>query len=122
MTEVFPDEDYRFHLRFERGSVAEFFRPTTEREKILAERRRWLQTAPDTYAALLPDGIPLLEETIELARAEQVLPADFDASRHPTHGAPLLHHPALLALGSSWEPDVLLLKPDSAGRLTLVGA
>jgi hypothetical protein len=65
MTEVFPDEDYRFHLRFERGSFAEFFRPTAAREKLLAERRHWLQSAPQTYAAFLPDGIPLLKETIE---------------------------------------------------------
>ena len=144
MTEVFPDEDYRFHLRFERGGFAEFFRPTAESGNLLAERRRWLHTAPQTYAALLPDGIPLLEETIDLGLTEQTLPAGFaspqtpiqqpptsnlqpatgrppPATRPPTPDTtPTLHHSTLLDLGAAWEPDFLLLKPDSAGRIILV--
>src|SRR6266478_140878 len=132
MTEVFPDEDYRFHLRFQRGSFAEFFRPTAEGGKLLAERRRWLRTAPQTYAALLPDGIPLLEETIELGLAEHVLPDEFRSGQsgiqHPTFDTrdhsttPSLHHTTLLDLGAAWEPDFLVLKPNSAGRIVLVAA
>jgi hypothetical protein len=110
MTELFPDEDYRFNFRFERGSFAGFFAPASGRDQILAERKRWLQSDPRTYAALLPAGIPLLEETIELGLAEQVLPGEF--SSQPSN---------ILALGSAWEPDFLFLKPDSAGQIILVG-
>ena len=132
MTEVFPDEDYRFQLRFERGTIGEFFRPTPGHEKLLAERRHWLHSDPHTYSALLPDGVPLLEETIESARAEQVLPADFDAlhqSINPTthqssfdqSTTPSLLHSSLVELGASWEPDFLLLRPDAASQIVLVG-
>jgi len=152
MTEVFPDEDYRFHLRFERGSFADFFHPTAQREKLLAERRHWLQTAPQTHAALLPDGIPLLEETIELGRAEHLLPDEFRSlhstilqpatcnlqpaasiqpptpgTRHQSNNLSI-HQSIdptswrrLVDLGTAWEPDFLLLKPDSTGRIILVG-
>ena len=64
-------------MRFERGSFGEFFQPTPQNEELLAQRRHWLTVAPQTYAALLPEGIPLLDETFELARAEKTLPAWF---------------------------------------------
>src|SRR5438067_11064670 len=99
MTEIFPDEDYRFNFRFERGSFAAFFGPTPAHEQILAERRRWLQAGPQTYSALLPDGIPLMEATIELGQTEQVLPKDspppqsINPSSHQSNPPiPFLHH------------------------------
>src|SRR2546430_1967175 len=118
MTELFPDEDYRFNFRFDRGSFAGFFAPTSEHDQILAERQRWLQSAPQTYGALLPEGIPLLEEAIELGLAEQVLPKEFPSHRAIT---PPLHHSILLELGATWEPDFLFLKPDSADKIILLG-
>src|SRR2546423_15134728 len=123
LADVFPEADYRFHLRFERGSLREFFRPTAGQKELLPQRRHWLQTAPHTYAALLPDGIPLLEETINLALAEQTLPASFssagDSSPSTQSTNPAIQSstcPArLLELGAAWEPDFLLLKPNSEG-------
>ena len=143
LAEVFPEADYRFHLRFERGSCSEFFRPTSQLEELLAQRRHWLQTAPQSYAALLPDGIPLLEETLDLALAEQTLPPGFcfeqsispaihqsspsDSPSHPSTD-PKIHQPSLpaswrrcLELGTAWEPDFLLLKPDAMDQILLVG-
>ena len=73
LADIFPDEDYRFNFRFQRGSVAEFFRPTEKHNDLIAQRRSWLQTAPSTYAALLSEGIPLLEEAALVAREEQTL-------------------------------------------------
>jgi len=117
LAELFPDTDYRFNFRFERGSISEFFRPTTQREQLLALRRFWLQTAPQTYAALLPEGAPLLEATISLARAEETLSED-SASALVSQAAPWQR---CLELGAAWEPDFLLLKPDPQGALRLVG-
>ena len=74
LAELFPDHDYRFSLRFERGKLQDYFAPTTANAEILAERRRWLSSAPETYAVLLPEGILLLEETIRLAHSWGALP------------------------------------------------
>src|SRR5262252_6408546 len=117
LAELFPDTDYRFNFRFERGSISEFFRPTAQREQLLALRRFWLQTAPQTYAALLTEGAPLLEATISLARVEQTL-SDDSASAFASQTAPLQR---CLELGMAWEPDFLLLKPDPQNTLRLVG-
>jgi dimethylamine monooxygenase subunit A len=116
LADLFPEESYRFHMRFERGSVGEFFRPTEAQDVLIAQRRHWLATAPDTYAALLPDGIPLLDETVSLAQSEQTLPrGDF---------MPLVNsvdaRQRCLALGAAWEPDFLLLKRDHDERIRLL--
>lgn len=68
LADLFPDEDFRFHLRFQRSVPVEFFAATTEHEALIAERRRWLLGEPDVYAALLPPGERLLEEAAQLAR------------------------------------------------------
>jgi len=81
------------------GSVPEFFGATSENAGILLERRRWLNSAPEKYAALLPEGIPLLEEAIETAAQAGVL-----------RGAPTTTPwERCLELGRAWEPDFLLL-------------
>jgi heme-dependent oxidative N-demethylase alpha subunit-like protein len=126
LADVFPEADYSFHLRFERGTFGDFFNPTVRRDELLGQRRHWLQSAPQTYAALLPDGIPLLDETLDLALAEQTLPADFRSPQSTIPSlhhsiTPLLHQSTLLDLGRAWEPDFLLLKPDSTGQIVLVG-
>lgn len=116
LADLFPEENYRFHMRFERGSVSDFFRPTESHDSLIAQRRDWLATAPHTYAALLPDGIPLLDETISLARAEQTLP--------PNAAIGLVNETdtwaCCVGLGMAWEPDFLLLKRDKNERIRLV--
>ena len=69
LANLFPDEDYRFAMRFERGRPADFFAPTDAGPHLLAERERWLNDEPAHYAAMLPGGEPLLEETLDLLRA-----------------------------------------------------
>ena len=91
LSELFPDEDQKFHLRFSRGVPAEYFAPTSDHEAIVAERARWLRGSPGVYSALLPAGIPLLEETAQFAARWHGF--DDPDARPP---AP---HAALLALG-----------------------
>ena len=111
LAELFPDGDYRFQLRFERGEPADFFAPTPKHTELIAERRRWLRVEPQTYAALLPPGEALLEEVVELAgNWNGVIPPD---SATPWQKC--------LALGESWETDYLLLKADEEQKIRLYG-
>jgi len=111
LAKIFPDEDYRFHLRMERNEPADFFAQTHDHAALVAERQRWLRTEPGKYAALLPSGEPLLEEVSRLAQ-------DWNGFTSPGSGAPWS---ALLALGEFWEADFLLLKPDADGEIRLDG-
>src|SRR5712671_4954356 len=128
LADLFPDEDYGFKMRFERGPAGEFFRPTAQHEELIAQRRNWIETDPENCLALLPDGIPLLEETFDFARAETTLPPTFNlqpATCNAPAAAPNFQPAAcnlqpLASLGSSWEPDFLVLKLDSERRMRLL--
>jgi hypothetical protein len=109
---LFPGEDYQFQIRFSRASPREFFGPTEARERLLAERRELLGTSPQRYSALLPEGIPLVKEAVELAREWKTLPSDLQDAGE----ADALN----LALGAAWEPDFLLLTIEPAGAVRLV--
>jgi hypothetical protein len=111
LAEIFPDEDYRFTLRFGRGEPAGFFAATSHHATLLAQRWHWLRAEPNTYAALVPEGVPLLEETTELAREWNGFA--------PSLGK--LPWDECLALGEFWEADYLLLKADAAGEIRLLG-
>lgn len=114
---LFPDEDYRFYLRFERATPEEFFRPTAAHRELLTERRHWLGLEPRRYSALLPSGGPLLDETLELARNWKTLDSPMPASTDgpETAGA------VCVALGTAWEPDFLLLQSGPDGAVRLLG-
>ena len=113
--ELFPDEDYRFNFGIQVGDAAAYFSPTADHERLCGERRRWLAAAPSKYAALLPEGAPLLRETIALARQWNTVP---DKDSLAEEGDPFQ---LCLALGREWEPDFLLLKAAADGRLRLLG-
>ncbi|TAL05647.1 MAG: DUF3445 domain-containing protein [Verrucomicrobia bacterium] len=141
LAELFPDDDYKFQLRFERGSPADFFAPTARHAELIAERKHWLRAEPEKYSALLASGAALLTEALELARewsgfgAAASDPAGWSSSfslsggtlkrelqrkrAGSETGAPPTSE--LLALGEFWEADSLLLKPDEAGEIRLLG-
>src|SRR5689334_5352903 len=98
LADLFPEEDYQFKFRFERGNVSEFFRPTAQHDQLIALRRVCLDKSPSTYAALLPEGIPLLQESISLARSEQTL-SEGDSSGLPHDASPWQQ---CLDLGTAW--------------------
>jgi hypothetical protein len=132
---LFPDEDYRFQIRFDRGAPADFFRPTNQHQRLLSERRHWLATSPETYSALLPEGHGLLEETIALAREWETLPSDFPALAQaeaapglvpntPPGSAcvsPARFHHLNRSLGMAWESDFLVMEITPAASVRLVG-
>jgi hypothetical protein len=108
---LFPDDDYRFQIRFERGEPADFFSRSARSEIVLAERRRWLHSDPKTYAAILPPGEAMLDEVVELAR-------EWNGFAPP--GLTTAWQKCL-AMGEFWEPDYLLLKSDSDRVIRLYG-
>ena len=112
LADLFPDEDYRFSLRFGRGEPTAFFGATMQRAELLAQRRHWLRSQPDTYAALLPRGVGLLEDATAIAREWNGFSPQ-NASGSPWQECRLL--------GEFWEADYLLLKCDSDGEIRLYG-
>ena len=62
LDEVFPDEDFRFHLTLRRGELRDFLRTQDVTGRVLAERRRWIHEAPERYTALRPAAVPVFEE------------------------------------------------------------
>ena len=117
LSELFADEDYRFHMGLRRGSAAEFFAPTARHDLLVAERGRWLRHEPQTYSAFLPESEALLDECIELAKAWGRITSEEQASVATRNAL----HERGLRLGEIWEPDFLLLRADAAGRFQLVG-
>lgn len=114
LEKLFPEDDYRFQLRFERGDAAEFFGPTVHRAALISERHRWLRSETQTYAAMLPSGEPLLEEVTQCARTwHGFVPAGSDE--------PDATLKRCLELGEFWEADYLLLQADAAGAIRLFG-
>lgn len=99
LAELFPAEDFRFHLTLRRGELATFFAATSAHESIMRERARWLSEAPARHAAITPGAEPLLTEFVRavgLTAATDVRTA-----------------------GATLEPDFLLLKPDADGLFRL---
>ena len=117
LTELFPEEDYRFHMRFQRGTPKAFFAAAALHEAIISERRNWLRTDPETYSACLPECGALIDEAITSLQSWGVL-ADGDQRR--LSGIQKSIH-RCIALGETIEPDFLLLKADAAGQFRLLG-
>lgn len=113
LADIIPDADYRFQMRFERGDPAEYFGPTPDRERLLSQRQYWLENDPATYAAMLPEGVAMLDEGFALAR-------HFDP-RIPIAPGHSDGWSKCLMLGQAWEPDFLLLKPGQDREIRLLG-
>ncbi len=103
---VFPTGDHRWTMGVRRIRADEFLAPTSEHDKILAERRRWLFDDPTIYAGLLSEGDPALDETIEML-APQISVTD--------------PYQRLLELGRRTEPDLIWLLPTDDGTWRVVG-
>lgn len=101
LAELFPEEDYRFHLTLRRGDPTAFFAPSSEAHLVLAERRHWLNSAPARHAAMLEAGVPLLQTFARLVGRPESMSA--------------------IELGAELEPDFLLLAPDEGGDYRLLG-
>jgi hypothetical protein len=127
LAELFPDADFRFHLTLRRAEPVEFFRAQDASGQLLAERARWLGENPERYAALRPEGVPLLAEFSELCRDWSL----WAGCPHPAGAGATFAQPSapkertrptsITVLGTMLEPDFLLLSRDEAGVFRLRG-
>ncbi len=99
LAELFADGPYRFQMRFERGSISDFYRLSPAAPAVLAERRKWLSQTPELCLAAIPGNDGLLAEALELLG----FPKDL----------------SIAELGGRIETDVLLMRPGADGRLQL---
>jgi len=97
-------------MRFRRGDIRGFFANTSNDSAVLRERRKWLGGNTGEYAAVLPAGVPLLDEAVALAESLGI-PVSRQATPDET----------CTALGRVWEPDILLLRPVEDEQPELVG-
>jgi hypothetical protein len=131
-------------MQFGRGSFAEFYGPTAEREEILRERKLWLESASERYLIFVPEAESLVGEALEMAvesgttqSKPLVAMRELGDDQHPSpspQAAPRLVSRVVPAsqgrgerlqtarwLGENWEPDYLLLTREE-GLIRLVCA
>jgi dimethylamine monooxygenase subunit A len=102
LQDTLSDRDFGLQMRFARRDIASFYMPGDSHSSVMAERRKWLAAGPEIHCALLPPGVDLLDETVELAVSLGTL----ERCRK---------------LGELWEADFLLMKPDDEGVFRLYG-
>jgi hypothetical protein len=107
----FTQASFSFTLRGWKEPVEAFFAPTPDHAAILAERRFWLEANPERHQVWLPQAAELVREAAELL-------GGFDPLIQPAPALPL--EAQLYALGTSFEPDLVLCSPDSGGRFCML--
>ena len=112
LTGLFPDVDFQFVMGIKRVPPQSYFAQTPEVNQLLNARKAVLNTASACYYGLLASGETLLEAAIQFAMHwSQVRCGDWPGNPGER----------CLALGRSWEPDFLLLRPMDSGDYQLVG-
>ena len=116
LSDLFPADDYRFHMALRRGTPQEFFGRTPANQALLAERRHWLQNEPETYSACLPESSALVETCLTLVHEWGAI----SDQQHADLVANVEAKDWCAALGKLWEPDFLLLQSDDGGPFRLL--
>ena len=111
--EIFPNIDFRFHLKLGRCPAAAFFGPWHPESGLLGQRRHWIQSAPEHHVLADDDALPALIELAEVASAWTTSP--------PGTPQPVDARALVASLGACLEPDFALLSRAS-GRPRLKAA
>jgi hypothetical protein len=107
LPELFPDQDYRFHLTLRKGNLKEFFGQPDP--VVLGERQRWLRDDPLRY---IVGGTEV--ETL-IGEAEKMAVSWVGAAE--TDGGTITER--LVRLSARLEPDFVLMAPDGAENFRL---
>ena len=106
LAELFPEEDYRFHLTLRKGDLDAFFSGASE--SVLRERATWLADGSGRFAAETEGSDPLISEFEGIASRWAG-----EAAARRKEACALQER--LVALGRGLEPDFVLLSEDEAG-------
>lgn len=107
---LFPPGPHRFRLTGGRIDPAEFFLAREPSGALLAQRRRWLDEAPERHAAMQPEGNGAWREFLALA-----------AGWRWAGGVSVSTAWDLREAGGQLEPDILILTSDAGGSFRLRG-
>jgi hypothetical protein len=110
LTELLPDEDYRFHLTLRKGDLAGFF--ASPDPGALAERKRWILKYPEKFIGAedgSEEGVAELEEMASTWMGVGVPPRMQEQE--------LLAR--MKALGGVLAPDFMLLRRNESGEFRL---
>ena len=107
LAELFPDQDYRFHLTLRKGNLAQFFGDPDP--VILKERRQWLENDPQRYVVAGADAEALVNDAERLA-------SGWVGGAESTGGNVT---DRLVRLGGRIEPDIVLMVADASGDFRL---
>lgn len=94
---LFSDGDFSWVFRMRAGDAEAFFAPEDDGGALLAEKKEWLETRPELFTAITPDGENSVATLWEKAVA-------WGHVANPEGGAL-----DLATLGSRWQPDILLM-------------
>ena len=89
---------------------------TAEHDVLIAERKRWLNCDSQKSSVLLPEGGALLDECIALASEWGTISSE----QHAELATIETTRERCTRFGEMWEPDFLLLQPDTTGSFRLV--
>lgn len=103
----FEDEDFRFRLGTVPGNVEDFFALSPDANSVLAERRKWLTTDTERYAAMLPDARAIVAEFLQVAADWPMLQDIAQQLRVEERS----EFDRMLLLSKHLEPDFVLLAP-----------
>ncbi len=117
LRDLLPDQDFRLHLGIGRGSVRDFFAHTAQHDHLMKQRAALLHELPSRHAGLLPEGEEVLDEAIAMAHAYGAIEDSAVAAFNDVQ----IPHERLMLLGTTWEPDYILLRRDAQNDLRLVG-
>jgi hypothetical protein len=105
---IFPRRDFRHPMAVRRGDLGAYVAPRTENDAILRERARWLDLAPEEYAAAPDDDAALFAEALGVLKSETI-----------TEPGGALR--ATIAAGKRHDFDWAVLKCDARGEFVLCG-
>lgn len=100
LDQLFTKGPFRFEMRFDRGSLKDYYGSSRDQEAILRERRHWMRTTPGKVLAYRPEADPLLAEMVSVLKPGGEASAAEEGSVQAKE------------IGLSLEPDYLLLKTE----------
>lgn len=113
LASLFAEDRYEFQMRMRRRGVADYFRAPAGAVGAIAERRRWLEGAPQRYFAFSSEAEDCAREAIALL-------SEAGAVHLPPGSVNLDDRGSFLEVSRQLDLDLVLLRPNDMGDLVMV--